>query len=139
MAEDPTFVNMFRAEVQVMMGFYHPHLVQLHDFGEVKGQTYIAMEYIEGKTLKEIIQRFKDKKEMIPVPMALSLVAQAATGLSYAHGFENRVTGEIFNAIHRDISPQNLILSYDGNLKVIDFGIAKAEGGTSRTYAKRNY
>jgi len=129
MAEDPTFVNMFRAEVQVMMGFNHPHLVQLHDFGDVKGQTYIAMEYIEGKTLKEIISTFKDKKELIPVPMALSLVAQAATGLSYAHGFENRVTGEVFNAIHRDISPQNLILSYDGNLKVIDFGIAKAEGG----------
>jgi serine/threonine protein kinase len=131
MADDPVFVNMFRAEVQVMMGFNHPHTVQLHDFGEVNNQLFIAMEYIEGKSLKQIISTFKKKNEAIPVPMVLSLIAQAAAGLSYAHRFENKVTGEIFNAVHRDISPQNLILSYDGNLKVIDFGIAKADSGTA--------
>jgi eukaryotic-like serine/threonine-protein kinase len=129
MADDPVFVNMFRAEVQVMMGFSHPHTVQLHDFGEVNSQLFIAMEYIEGKSLKQIISTFKKKNEAIPVPMVLSLIAQAAAGLNYAHRFENKVTGEIFNAVHRDISPQNLILSYDGNLKVIDFGIAKADSG----------
>jgi serine/threonine protein kinase len=131
MADDPVFVNMFRAEVQVMMGFNHPHTVQLHDFGEVNNQLFIAMEYIEGKSLKQIIATFKKKNEAIPVPMVLSLVAQAAAGLNYAHRFQNKVTGEIFNAVHRDISPQNLILSYDGNLKVIDFGIAKADTGTA--------
>lgn len=70
--------------------------------------------------------KFVEKGEMIPIPMALSLIAQAAAGLGYAHTFVNKVTGEEVKAIHRDISPHNLIVSYDGNLKVIDFGIAKA-------------
>ena len=133
-ADDPVFLKMFRAEIQVIMGFNHPHTVQLHDFGEVDHQAYIAMEYVEGKDLKQILNKFIEKNERIPIPMALSLITQAASGLNYAHTFENKVTGEALHAIHRDITPHNLILSYDGNLKVIDFGIAKAKGElTERT------
>lgn len=125
-ANNPVFLKMFQTEIQVIMGFNNPHTVQLHDSGDVEGQPFIAMEYIEGKNLKELISKVIDENQQIPVPTVLSLIAQAAAGLSYAHTFVNKVTGDTVNAIHRDISPHNLILSYEGNLKVIDFGIAKA-------------
>lgn len=128
-ANNPVFLKMFQTEIQVIMGFNNPHTVQLHDSGDVNGQPFIAMEYIEGKNLKELISKVTAQKQHIPIPTALSLIAQAASGLSYAHTFINKVTGETVNAIHRDISPHNLILSYEGNVKVIDFGIAKAASG----------
>ena len=125
-ADQPLFVDMFRSEIQVIMGFNHPHTVALHDAGELAKQPYIAMEYIEGKSLKEIMGKFNEQRSQMPVPMALGLMAQAAAGLNYAHTFVNKVTDEAVNAIHRDISPHNLMVTYEGNLKVIDFGIAKA-------------
>jgi eukaryotic-like serine/threonine-protein kinase len=125
-ADNRDFLQMFQSEIQVILGFNHPHTVQLHDFGEFNRQPYIAMEYIEGKNLKELIGKLIVNKTSMPVPVALGLVMQAATGINYAHTFVNKVTGQAVNAIHRDISPHNLLLSYDGNLKVIDFGIAKA-------------
>lgn len=128
-ANNSMFRNMFQSEIQVIMGFNHPQIVQLHDFGEINGQPFISMEYIEGKNLKDLISKCMDRQEYIPVPMVLSLAIQGASGLNYAHTFVNKVTGEAVNAIHRDISPHNLILSYEGNLKVIDFGIAKAASG----------
>lgn len=128
-ADNSLFLDMFQTEIQVILGFNHPHVVQLHDFGESDQRPYIAMEYLEGKNLKEVILKFQENRKPMPIPMALGLIAQAASGLSYAHTFVNKVTGEPVNAIHRDISPQNLILSYEGNLKVIDFGIAKASSG----------
>ncbi len=127
------FVDMFRSEIQVIMGFNHPHIVQLHDFGQFGKQPFIAMEYIEGKSLKEIMAKCIQQKLTIPVPMALGLMAQAAAGLSYAHNFVNKVTEEVVHAIHRDISPHNLMVSYEGNLKVIDFGIAKAAVSVNET------
>jgi serine/threonine protein kinase len=128
-ANDPIFIKMFRSEIHTTLGFNHPHTIQLHDFGEIDGQPYIAMEYVEGKSLREITAKFSEKGEPIPVPTVLGLMSQAASGLSYAHSFENVATGEAVNAVHRDVSPHNLIVSYSGNLKVIDFGIAKAKNG----------
>lgn len=125
-ASNGIFLNMFQREIRIIMGFNHPHTVQLHDFGEHNNRPYIVMEFIEGKNLRDVALKFIKNKQKIPTAMTLSLIAQAAAGLSYAHSFENTVTGENLHAIHRDISPHNLILSYDGNLKVIDFGIAKA-------------
>lgn len=125
-ANQQEFHNMFRREIQIIMGFNHPNVVQLYDFGDVMGQPYIAMEYIDGKSLRDVIVRFNSLSRMIPVPTALSLVAQAASGLHYAHTFVNKANGTPLNTVHRDISPHNLLVSFDGNLKVIDFGIAKA-------------
>ncbi|MBL7543231.1 MAG: serine/threonine protein kinase [Bdellovibrionaceae bacterium] len=126
-SNQPMFLNMFQNEIQVLMGFCHPNTVQLHDFGKVEDQPFIAMEFLNGKNLRDLSNKMLLKKgEMIPVPVVLSLIIQAAAGLDYAHTFMNSVTGETANTIHRDVSPQNLIVSYEGNLKVIDFGIAKA-------------
>lgn len=127
-AKQREFQKMFRREIQVLMGFTHPHIVQLHDFGIVDHQPYIAMEYIEGKSLRDINARLQATKSRLPMAKTLDLVAQAASGLHYAHTFEHKVSGEPLHTIHRDVSPQNLIVSFDGNLKVVDFGLAKAVG-----------
>jgi serine/threonine protein kinase len=125
-ASDVNFVKMFHSEIQICMAFNHPHIVHIQDFGEENGQPYIAMDFIEGVNLKSLTAKFAKRGEFVPIGLAVSLAAQAASGLNYAHTFENPVTGQSLKVVHRDISPHNLILSYDGNLKIIDFGIAKA-------------
>lgn len=125
-ANQHEFLNMFQREIQIIMGFTHPNVVQLYDFGAVDGRPYIAMEYIDGKSLRDVSVRLRSLGSRIPIPTALSLIAQAASGLHYAHTFVHKANGTPLNTIHRDVSPHNLIASYDGNLKVIDFGIAKA-------------
>lgn len=132
-ANDETFVKMFKAETQICMGFDHPNTVQLHDFGQVGNQFYIAMEYIEGKNLRQISNKCAENGYKMPVSLTVSLIAQAAAGLHYAHTYENRVTREKMNIIHRDVTPHNMIVSYNGNLKIIDFGIAKAAVEADRT------
>ncbi len=124
-ANDPDFLEMFKSEIRVCMGFNHQNIVQIYDFGQVQHQPYIAMELVEGKNLRELLNQFIKKGKPMPVGVAVSIAAQAAAGLHYAHTFQNRVTGESLKVIHRDVSPQNILVSYDGNVKVIDFGIAK--------------
>ncbi len=124
---DPEFISMFQSEIKVSMGFNHANLVQIYDFGKCEGKHFIAMEYIEGKNLRELTSKFMTREEPVPVELAVSVIAQTAAGLQYAHTFKNHVTGESLNIVHRDISPQNILISYEGNVKIIDFGIAKAE------------
>lgn len=126
-SNQPMFLSMFQNEIQVLMGFCHPNTVQLHDFGKVDEQPFIAMEFLNGKNLRDLTNKIQKKNTQLPIPVALSLIIQAAAGLDYAHSFTNPVTGAAAKTIHRDVSPQNLIVSYEGNLKVIDFGIAKAD------------
>lgn len=125
-ANQHEFLSMFQREIQIIMGFTHSNVVQLYDFGAVNGQPYIAMEHIDGKSLRDVRVQLYAEGKTLPIPTALSLIAQAASGLHYAHTFVHKVDGTPFNTIHRDVSPHNLIVSYEGNLKVIDFGIAKA-------------
>ena len=134
--EDPEFLKMFRAEINVCMGLNHPQIVQIHDFGETACQPYMALEYVEGRSLRQVMTEFENRGFQMPVPMALSIATQTASGLHYAHHFENQVTGTSMNLVHRDISPQNVLLSYAGNVKIIDFGIAKVKSDASdRTQA----
>lgn len=122
------FIRMFKSEIKVLMGFNHPNIVQLYDFGEVGKQPFIAMELVDGKNLRQVITRCcKDREGTgnLPVELGVYLIEQAAMGLHYAHAFKDKLTGEPLNIVHRDVSPQNLLVSYEGNVKVIDFGIAK--------------
>ena len=129
------FVSMFRAEVQVTMRFTHPNIVQLYESGEETGQQYIAMELVEGRNLRQILSKVSQKQQRVPVSAACQIIEQAASGLHYAHSFKDRITGEPLNLVHRDVSPQNILVSYDGNIKVIDFGIAKAATNGEATRA----
>lgn len=129
------FLAMFRSEIKVTMGFNHPNIVQLFDYGEEKGHPFIAMELIDGRNLRQVLMRFLERKEPFPIEFAVYCAEQAAAGLAYAHGYKDKITGEPFNLVHRDISPQNVLVSFDGNVKLIDFGIAKATTNQEATRA----
>jgi serine/threonine protein kinase len=133
--QDSEFLQMFRSEIRVSIALNHPNIVQLYDFGEAEGRPYIAMELVEGKSLKQIIQQLLRYDKRLPVEYSCFAIEQVAAGLHYAHTFRDRTSGEDLNIVHRDISPQNLLVSYSGNLKIIDFGIAKAASNRQTTRA----
>jgi eukaryotic-like serine/threonine-protein kinase len=129
------FLKMFRSEIKVTMGFNHPNIVQLYDFGEEQNQPYIVMELVDGKNLRQMLTRFIEHKQSMPIELTVYVIEQAAAGLHYAHSFKDKITGEALHIVHRDVSPQNILISYEGNIKVIDFGIAKANINTESTRA----
>ena len=112
-SEDRNFVSKFRAEAQAAAALSHPNIVNIYDVGEENGLYYIVMELVEGITLKKYI----DKKGRIDVKEAVSIAIQVAQGIQTAHSH---------HIIHRDIKPQNIIISREGKVKVTDFGIARA-------------
>lgn len=134
-ANNQEFVSMFKAEVATTMRFSHPNIVQIFDAGEEHSQPYIAMEFIDGRNLRQMLSKSAQKQVAIPIAASCYIIEQAAAGLHYAHAFKDRITGEPLNLVHRDVSPQNIIVSYDGNIKVIDFGIAKANTNGEATRA----
>ena len=129
------FLQMFRAEVQVTMRFTHPNIVQLYESGEENGQQFIAMELVDGRNARQLLSKISQKQQRIPIAAACFITEQTGAGLHYAHTFKDRISGEPLNLVHRDVSPQNIIVSYDGNIKVIDFGIAKATNSGEATRA----
>jgi len=129
------FLQMFKSETKTTMGFNHANVVQLYDFGEENNQPFIAMELVDGKNLRQFLSRFNEMKQSFPVELASHIVEQSALGLHYAHTFKDKISGEPMHIVHRDISPQNILISYEGNVKVIDFGIAKAASNSENTRA----
>ena len=93
------------------------------------------MELVDGRNLRQVLSKIGHKQQRIPVPASCFIIEQTAAGLHYAHAFKDRITGEALNLVHRDVSPQNILVSYDGNIKVIDFGIAKATTNGEATRA----
>ena len=129
------FLQMFKSEIKVTMGFNHPNIVQLYDFGEEQNQPFISMELVDGKNLKQFISRCTERKETLPIDIAAYIIEQACSALQYAHTFKDKITGAPLNIVHRDISPQNVIIAFEGSVKVIDFGIAKATTNVESTRA----
>ena len=121
------FHRMFWSEISLMMRFRHPNIVQLYDFGEEKGQPYLTMEYIQGLSLRALLAKFRQREQRIPFEVALWIGIQAAAGLDYAHGFKDPFSGKPLKVVHRDVSPHNILISYEGEVKLIDFGISKAD------------
>ena len=129
------FLQMFKSEIKVTMGFNHPNIVQLYDFGEENEQPFIAMEWIDGRNLRQLMSRFAEQKQSFPIELVTYIIEQAAAGLNYAHSFRDKISGTPLDVVHRDISPQNIITSFEGAVKVIDFGIAKATTNVESTRA----
>lgn len=134
-SKDPSFVQMFEDELKVTFGLLHPNIAQMYDYGMVDGQLYTAMEYVDGANLKQYLDRLKEKNFVFPVEISTYIISQVCQALHYAHTFTDKLTGQPFNIIHRDISPHNIMLTYDGAVKVIDFGIAKADSNSEATQA----
>lgn len=134
-SKDPSFVQMFEDELKITFGLLHPNIVQMTDYGLIDGQLYSAMEYVDGANLKEFLDRLKEKNFVFPVGISTYIISQVCQALHYAHTFTDKLSGKPFNIIHRDISPHNIMLTYDGSVKVIDFGIAKADSNSEATQA----
>ena len=132
---DEAFRNMFLDEIRVTFGLIHPNITQTFDYGMEDNQLYQVMEYINGKNLKEYLDKLKKRGYVFPVEVSVYVIAQTCQGLHYAHTFKNQLTAESANIIHRDISPHNIMLTYDGAVKIIDFGIAKASSNSDKTQA----
>lgn len=135
LAEDPQFVQMFFDEARLAAQLQHPNIVQIFELGEAEteGMYYIAMEYLRGETLGAIIQRVYgvENRRMDP-RIACHIIQQACDGLHYAHE-ATTIDDRPMGLVHRDISPQNLFITYSGSVKLMDFGIARAEGAAHST------
>src|SRR5262249_12644225 len=128
LAEDPQFVEMFLAEAKLAAPLNHPNLVQLFDFGQAEGSYFIAMEYIDGPTLRLMLARARDLRTPISLGLGARIVSSAAEGLAYAHDYRDPGTDEPLHLIHRDVSPDNILIGRSGAVKLGDFGIPKARG-----------
>jgi serine/threonine protein kinase len=132
LAEDPEFVQMFLNEAKIASRFNHPNIAQIYDLGENGGQYFIAMEFIHGEDLGRVMRRAWSTGQWVARHISLRIVADACQGLYYAHSrLDER--GQPLRVVHRDISPQNILISFDGAVKVVDFGIAKASDQVSNT------
>lgn len=133
-AEDQEFITMFVDEAKIAVQLTHANIAQIFDLGRVGDSYFIAMEYIHGKDLRAIFDRARKRGETVPVPMACYVAMKVCEGLDYAHNKKD-AAGRDLHLVHRDVSPQNVLISYDGEVKLIDFGIAKAAGKAGRTQA----
>ncbi len=132
LAEDPEFVAMFLQEARIASRFNHPNIAQIYDLGEQNGTYFIAMEFIHGEDLGRIMRRAWSTGQWVARPLAIRIVADAAAGLYFAHSRVDE-QGRPLRIVHRDISPQNILVSFDGSVKLVDFGIAKAADQVSNT------
>ena len=126
--DDQNAVEMFLDEARLVASLHHRNVVQVHDVGEEDGKYFFAMEYVHGEDLRTLLKHVKDQKETLPLEQAITVAAAAAAGLHHAHE-QVGPDREPLGIVHRDVSPGNILLGFDGDVKVVDFGIAK----TART------
>ncbi len=132
LSEDPEFIRMFIREARIAALLQHPNIVQIFDYGKIDQVYFIAMEYIDGKNLAELLAAMSGG---LPLEPAVFILLRACKGLVYSHTKKSDETGQPLDIIHRDISPQNLLISYEGEVKISDFGISKARSEQNLTQA----
>ena len=130
-AEDPKFVAMFIDEARLAARLNHPNIVQVSDFHDMDGELYLAMEYVNGPDLRRVLLAGKERAHGLPPELAIAIALEVAKGLHYAHN--KTFQGRHLNIIHRDINPHNILVSYEGTVKIADFGIAKVAHRTNVT------
>ena len=133
-AEDEEFISMFLDEAKITVQLNHANIAQIYELNNLSNSYFIAMEYVSGKDLRAVFDRCRKRGEPAPIPLTCYAIAQCCEGLDYAHRAKDR-QGRDMSIVHRDVSPQNALVSYDGEVKVIDFGIAKAAGKATKTQA----
>jgi serine/threonine protein kinase len=129
------FIEMFKEEAKIAIHLAHANVVSIIEFGEQSGLFYLAMQYVDGKNLRQSLNRFKKEKKYFTLPQVVHIIKESAKGLDHAHRCVDGTSGTPLNITHRDISPQNIMISYDGEVRIIDFGIAKAESKIESTRA----
>ncbi len=131
LAGNKDFIKMFTREARLAALLQHPNIVQIFDYGKIENAYFIAMEYIDGKNLGEILAAMN---QGLTVEKAVFIILEICKGLDYSHTKRDD-KGKAFNIVHRDISPQNMLISYQGEVKISDFGISKARSEPSFTQA----
>jgi eukaryotic-like serine/threonine-protein kinase len=128
------YVRMFVDEARLAARLEHPNIVRTYEFGEVNSTYFTVMEYLPGEDLGRVLNRLIVSTQRMPVHMAAGIVSQLCVGLHFAHQFTD-TTGYHLNLVHRDINPQNVVITYGGEVKVIDFGVAKTNTNNVQTLA----
>ena len=128
------FVSMFLDEARIAAQLTHPNIVGIRDIGQIDGAYFLAMEYVHGEDIRRIYNRAYKLQRSLPLSHSIRVIADAALGLGYAHKLCD-FTGRPLGMVHRDVSPQNILVTYDGDAKVVDFGIAKAANKVAQTRA----
>lgn len=131
-AQNERFVTMLEDEARIAAAIRHPNVAEVLDFGSVGGQHFIAMEYIDGVDLATVLRGFRLRDTLLPLPAALYIARGVAEGLHAAHALKD-TDGRPQEVIHRDVSPHNILISYEGAVKLIDFGVAKAANNSTKT------
>ncbi len=124
LSQSPRFVEMFIHEARTVALLNHPNIVQVYDFGNIDGTYFLAMEYLRGRDLLAIFRALRDTKRLLPIPVAAYVAHEVAVGLAYAHALTD-AEGHPLDIIHRDVSPSNIMCMRTGDVKLLDFGIAK--------------
>lgn len=132
-ATSQEFIRMFKDEAKIAVNLSHSNVVSIYDFGAEKDQLYLVMDYVEGKNLRQILNKLKKTNKHLAISHIVYITKMIAAGLDHAHRCIEASTGNPLNIIHRDMSPQNVMVSYEGEVKIIDFGIAKASSQAETT------
>jgi eukaryotic-like serine/threonine-protein kinase len=135
LAQEKNFIQMFISEAKVAASLTHGNIAQVFDFGQIDGRYYISMEEVIGQPLSKVLKVARERGyARLPVPLALQITVGVLDGLHYAHTRKDE-TGQALNLVHRDVTPDNVLLSYEGEVKVVDFGIAKTTFSVDQTEA----
>ncbi|MCK9521974.1 MAG: serine/threonine protein kinase [Proteobacteria bacterium] len=132
LVENTKFIAMFLDEARLSLRMTHANVVQVFDIGEAGGTYFIVMEFVDGTNLKNLIETLKEQNALLPVAQSVYIVMEMCRGLSYAHNLTD-ANGDNLGIVHRDVSPPNVLLSKEGEVKIVDFGLAKATSQIENT------
>ena len=131
-AENPKFVRLFLDEAKLAATLDHPHIAHVYDMGKVEGNYFFTMEYIHGQDVRAMLRRTVRQEQLFPLEHTVQIVHAIASALHYAHE-RRKPDGSLLDIVHRDVSPSNILVSYDGAIKLVDFGVAKAATSSVKT------
>jgi serine/threonine protein kinase len=132
LAEDDEFLTMFLEEARLVARLQHPNMVTILDLQEVEGRHCLAMEFVQGDDVRRLDKQSRLKGRLLPAGLVMRVISEAAAGLDYAHKARD-AQGQPLKLVHRDVSPQNILVGFDGGVKIIDFGVAKAASSGHQT------
>lgn len=131
---EPNFLELFQDEGRLGLRLTHPNIAHVYEYGKEASRYFLAMEWVNGKNLSSTVRRLREEGRRLPLPIAVKVVSRVAEALDYAHHAKDE-RGRTMEVVHRDVSPHNVMLSYDGVVKLLDFGVAKAESRITTTQA----
>ncbi len=132
--DDPELTGMLVDEARISVMLDHPNIARVFDLGSIDGQFFIVMEFIDGVDCHDVLEEMRNRREFVPVPAALHIISETLGALHYAHR-KVGPDGQPLNIVHRDVSPQNVMVGFDGGIRIVDFGIAKAKTRAQTTQA----